>query len=115
MIKSLLMFAFIAVTATHWGLQNNSLLSDASLVNPRIVSCYPNPAISFINIDLQKNTSRNYKFVVYNFLGKKVIDIDELNTHNKFDLTNFTRGIYIFQLKDVSGRVIESGKFQVDK
>jgi hypothetical protein len=31
------------------------------------------------------------------------------------DLSNFTRGLYIFQLKDPSGRVMESGKFQVEK
>jgi len=31
------------------------------------------------------------------------------------NLTDFTRGIYIFQLKDQNGKVIESGKFQVNK
>ena len=115
MIKNLLFVALMAVTAPHLGLQTNSFLTSASIVSPRIVSCYPNPAISFINIDLQKNTTKNYNFVVFNFLGKKVVDINELNAHNTLDLTNFTRGIYIFQLKDATGRVIESGKFQVNK
>jgi hypothetical protein len=115
MIKNLLFVALLTITATHPGLQADSFLTSASLVTPRIVSCYPNPAISFINIDLQKNTAKNYNFVVFNFLGKKVVDIKELNTHSTLDLTNFTRGLYIFQLKDVNGRVIESGKFQVDK
>ena len=28
---------------------------------------------------------------------------------------NYTRGLYVFQLRDQTGRLIESGKFQVSK
>jgi hypothetical protein len=28
---------------------------------------------------------------------------------------NYTRGLYVFQLRDQNGRLIESGKFQVSK
>jgi len=28
---------------------------------------------------------------------------------------NYTRGLYLFQLRDQAGRLIESGKFQVNK
>jgi hypothetical protein len=28
---------------------------------------------------------------------------------------NYTRGLYVFQLRDQAGRLIESGKFQVSK
>ena len=81
----------------------------------RLIKFYPNPATTFINIELQKSMSRSYSFQVYNFLGKKVADLQEVNSRTRIDLTNFSRGIYIYQLKDATGKVVESGKFQVEK
>jgi hypothetical protein len=52
---------------------------------------------------------------VYNFLGKKVIELQDVATKTRIDLSNYSRGIYIYQLKDKSGKIIESGKFQVEK
>jgi hypothetical protein len=31
------------------------------------------------------------------------------------DLTNFTRGVYVYQLFDKTGKLVETGKFQVSK
>jgi hypothetical protein len=31
------------------------------------------------------------------------------------NLTDFSRGIYIYQIRDKSGRMLDSGKFQVAK
>ena len=38
-----------------------------------------------------------------------------INASTTLDLTPFNRGVYIYQLKDRSGKVVESGKFQVSK
>ena len=81
----------------------------------RYIRFYPNPATTFINIEVQRNLSRNHSFQVYNFLGKKVAELADLSGRTRIDLTNFGRGIYIYQLKDASGKVVESGKFQVEK
>lgn len=81
----------------------------------KMLKFYPNPATTFINFEFQKNFDRTYNLVIYNFLGKKVVEVSALNTTNQIDLSDFTRGVYIFQLRDKNGRVIESGKFQVSK
>jgi hypothetical protein len=31
------------------------------------------------------------------------------------DLSNFTRGVYVYQLVDRTGKLVETGKFQVSK
>ena len=39
-------------------------------------------------------------------------------TESKVNITlddNYFRGLYIYQLRDQSGKIIESGKFQVNK
>ncbi len=80
------------------------------------IKFYPNPAISVINFDFQKGSANEtYSFQVFNFLGKKVYESTNVNAHTSINLTDFSRGIYIFQLKDQTGRVIETGRFQVNK
>jgi hypothetical protein len=80
----------------------------------RFIRFYPNPATTYINVELQRTISRTYTFQVFNFLGKKVTDL-EVSSRTRIDLSNFSRGIYIYQLKDATGKVVESGKFQVEK
>jgi len=33
----------------------------------------------------------------------------------RLDLSDFRRGIYIFQFRDLQERILETGKFQVEK
>ena len=51
----------------------------------------------------------------YNFIGKKVQEINNVTPKTTVNLNDFYRGIYIFQLRDRQGTLIESGKFNVVK
>ncbi len=81
----------------------------------KIIKFYPNPAISQINFDFQKKFDKTYSLQIYNFLGKKVYEAPTIDQKTIVNLSDFFRGIYIFQLKDQNGKIIESGKFQVTK
>ncbi len=81
----------------------------------RFVKFYPNPATTFINIEFQRGLLKSSIFQVYNFLGRKIIELHDINNKTRIDLTSYSRGIYIYQLKDRNGKIIESGKFQVEK
>ena len=81
----------------------------------RIIKFYPNPATSIINFDFQKGYDKSYNFQIFNFLGKKVFEVTNVTPKTIVNLTDFYRGVYIFQLKDKSGKMIDSGKFQVSK
>ena len=79
-----------------------------------VVRFYPNPATSVINFDLQKG-QKGYTLQIYNFLGRKMFEQGNISDHISVNLTDFTRGVYIYQLADKTGRIVESGKFQVSK
>lgn len=81
----------------------------------RIVRFYPNPATSVINFDFVPGTEKNYNFQVFSFLGKKVLELSTLTLKTSINLSDFYRGVYIFQLRDKNGKVVDSGKFQVSK
>lgn len=80
------------------------------------VKFFPNPATSVINFEFTKSAPESvYTLQVYNFIGKKMSEIVVVNNKTTVSLDNYFRGVYIFQLKDKTGRIIESGKFQVVK
>lgn len=81
----------------------------------KIIKYYPNPATTVINFDFQKNYDKSYSFQIFNILGKKVLEISNLSINNQVNLNDLNRGVYIFQLRDKNGKIIESGKFQVSK
>jgi hypothetical protein len=77
---------------------------------------YPNPATSFITFeDFSGKYDKNYTIQLFNFLGKKVYEFSLGDPKNIVNLSDFFRGIYIYQLRDPTGKILESGKFQVNK
>jgi hypothetical protein len=81
----------------------------------KVVRFYPNPASSFINFEFKETRLANFSFKVFNFIGKKVLEINNLTPRTVVNLNDYFRGVYIFQLTDRNGKVVESGKFQVVK
>jgi Secretion system C-terminal sorting domain len=76
---------------------------------------YPNPAVSYIIFELEKEPNQTYTLQVYSFLGKMVKDVPDIVDRYTLNVSDLTRGLYTFQLKDQSGRVTDSGIFQVNK
>ena len=81
----------------------------------KLVKFYPNPATSYITFDLQKNYQKGLTISVFNFLGKKVSETPNVNERTTVQLTDYSRGVYIYYLTDPSGKVLDTGKFQVSK
>ena len=88
-------------------------------INPSqdpVVKFYPNPAITQITFDFQNGYDKAYSFQIFSFIGKKVYEKTSLATPKTvINLTDFFRGVYIFQIRDKTGKIVESGKFQVAK
>ena len=87
----------------------------ATIAADRIIKLYPNPATTYITFDLQKGYERGLSIQVYSFLGKKMYESQSIPSKVTVDLSEFNRGLYMYHLMDYTGKVIESGKFQVTK
>ncbi len=86
--------------------------------NVQVVKCYPNPATSFVNFEFPKNLDKTNTLFVFSFVGKKMTEVPLSNVNNNIitiTLTDYYRGLYVFQLRDKGGNIIESGKFSVNK
>lgn len=94
--------------------QNKPALADVS-VAAKLIKFYPNPASSVITFEFSKAADNVFSLQVYNFMGKKVYDVKRVPGRININLEEFFRGIYVFQVRDQNGTIIESGKFQVVK
>lgn len=77
------------------------------------VSCYPNPAVSYINFKLDKTVPKDARLFIFSFTGKQMADLALTSSVIKITLDNYYRGLYVYQLRSASGAILESGKFQV--
>lgn len=87
----------------------------ATVTSDRIIKLYPNPATTYITFDLQKGYEKGLSIQVYSFLGKKMFESQNAPPIVTLALAEFNRGLYMYHLIDITGKVIESGKFQVTK
>lgn len=95
----------------------NSQVRTTALPEPavKIIKFYPNPAVSQITFDFELGYDKNYSFQIFNFTGKKVFELFAVTPKALINVSDFYRGVYIFQLKDRNGKIVETGKFQVSK
>lgn len=88
-------------------------INPASNPETKILKFYPNPAVSRITFSFEQGYDRNYSFQIFNFIGKKVYELQAVAPKTLIDVSNFYRGVYIFQVRDKSGKISHSGTFQV--
>lgn len=82
----------------------------------KLVKLYPNPAVSYINFELKDNARKMLTLQIYNgILGKKMFEFRISEDRFTLNLNEFSRGLYIYHLADLNGKILESGKFQVSK
>ena len=112
MKKLLLIVSLIVLTNSYSQAQNHELPGTTT----SIVKFYPNPATTVINFDFQKANNKGYSIQIYSFMGgRKMYELTNLADRTTINLADFNRGVYIYQLRDKTGRLVESGKFQVSK
>ena len=87
----------------------------ATVAADRIIKLYPNPATTYITFDLQQGFERGLSIQVYSFLGKKMFESQNVPPKITLPLAEFNRGLYMYHLIDYTGKIVESGKFQVTK
>lgn len=83
----------------------------------KLVQLFPNPASTVVYFTYQGPSNQQHILQIYSFIGKKMTEVRIFgNTRLMVQLDDtYYRGIYIYQLRDLDGRMIESGKFQVVK
>jgi hypothetical protein len=81
----------------------------------KLIKPYPIPATTAINFEFLYGYNKTFSLQIYNFMGKKVNEFSKIPPIMTVPLDDFYRGLYVYQLRDKDGKIIDSGKFQVVK
>lgn len=110
--KILFTFLLVASTVGSTYAFNDGFIYDQKI---RLIQAYPNPATTNINFESNNINEKGFVISIYNFIGKKVDEVKLNGSKVNIPLNNYYRGLYVYQLRDKQGQLIESGKFQVVK
>jgi hypothetical protein len=113
-LKNLLIILIVVFCAGN-SIQAQATRSNGQTPGEIVVKTYPVPAVDHINIELDKDNNTSYTLIIYNFLGRKMYEKQNFARKTTVTLDDFTRGVYIYHLTDLTGRLVKSGKFQVSR
>jgi hypothetical protein len=102
----------VGITFTSFAQTKSAVYGDPIA---KLIKVYPTPAYTSINFDFQRGFDKNFSLQLYNFMGKKVYESKTASQRFTLPLSDFYRGIYVYQLRDKNGKILQSGKFQVVK
>jgi len=79
----------------------------------KLVKFGPNPASAYINFDFQRGYDKSFTFRVFSPIGKKIYEVKNVPEHINLSVTDYYRGLYLYQIIGKDEKIIESGKFFV--
>ncbi len=114
-MKKLLLIFFVLIGLTFTSFAQNKTTA-AGDQQSKLLKFYPNPANTpVVSFEFVRGYDKSYSFQLYNFMGKKVLEVRTPTPKFIVSLADLFRGVYIYQLRDKDSRIIESGKLQVVK
>ncbi len=83
---------------------------------PRLVRCYPSPATTYVQFEW-KGQSKPATLQIFNgATGKRMLVTVSVGSEGlRINLSEYPRGLYIFQLYSANGSLLDIGKFYVVK
>jgi hypothetical protein len=64
---------------------------------------------------MKEPVERGSSLQVYSFLGRQVATVPVNAQRVTVNISDYFRGIYVFQLRSPNGKVVETNKFQVSR
>jgi hypothetical protein len=77
------------------------------------ISTFPNPCTSQINFILTDNNTQAKNVTVYDVTGRELAKIEMKNNNTILNTTTYSSGMYLYNITDNNGNVIDHGKFMV--
>ncbi|HQN14810.1 MAG TPA: T9SS type A sorting domain-containing protein [Bacteroidales bacterium] len=81
------------------------------------VKIYPNPAENNINVELSGIATRQFRFVIRNILGVKLLEkqIGGNESLISIDISNLNNGLYLYEIINIKGLNIKNGRLVISK
>ena len=111
----IVLFIALALPGLSVAQSGDGLLAfeEASITEKNRIELYPNPAVSYINIQIRESELSNPQFVLYSIIGNEIKIEPEVISDNKFriELKELPAGYYLLSIKDSKTNFKRTYKF----
>lgn len=86
--------------------------------NNTIIKAFPNPAVNYVNFEMNGVNAGNYTFDIYNILGRRLkSESHELNSDATIymNIEDLAKGAYLYSIKDATGEILNTKKLLVNR
>ncbi|OYU81068.1 MAG: hypothetical protein CFE23_06120 [Flavobacterium sp. BFFFF1] len=77
---------------------------------PDTIAVYPNPTADRLKIEVDSNLMFPIHFKLNNTLGENLIDHRLLSNSNTIELSDLSKGVYLYQLLNANNEIVKIGK-----
>jgi hypothetical protein len=113
-LKQLYLIAFLLLFSLV-SFSQKSLGEFAGASEKTNVRFFPNPASTTITFEFNAVAEKGYNIRIYSFLGRQVLALPVTGSRISVNVTDLMKGVYVFQVRDASGRIVATNKFQVSR
>jgi hypothetical protein len=113
MFRYLIVFLFSLSLAAQAQTQEDYDMTGPQTEIAKSVHIYPNPAVDFVHVRLDRFSTDNIKLTVHNIIGNQVeVETEVIDEHEiRVRVKDLTSGYYLLALKDDQDRFKGTYKF----
>ena len=78
------------------------------------IKIFPNPATNTISIEIQSDKIHSFDAEIYDLNGKMIFMRNYKTNNSQIDVNNFSKGIYILNIKGNNGTLLKSEKIAIE-
>lgn len=96
-----LLFLFMGVYSWAQGSEEVALHSERTSLS-KSISVYPNPAVDYVEVNLDQLNANKVKLTLYNIIGNRIqVDTEVIDEHKiRVRVKDFSAGFYLIALRD---------------
>jgi hypothetical protein len=92
----------------------SSKLGVDEIADNSTANVYPNPASSLVNMDITSASPNGY-IRIFDLTGREIETTPFRNGKAQFNVSNYAIGMYLYQVIDMNGTLLNQGKFCVNR
>jgi hypothetical protein len=105
----------VSLLFVNTSFSQKSVLQKADNQEVKSIRFFPNPASTTVTFEFNEAIEKGYSLQVYSFLGRQVLTVPVTGTRISINVSDLMKGVYIFQVRNASGRIVATNKFQVSR
>ncbi|MES2646620.1 MAG: T9SS type A sorting domain-containing protein [Bacteroidota bacterium] len=110
-----LMLILVSLLLANATFSQKVILQQPGIQQIKSIRFFPNPASTTVTFEFNQAIEKGYSLQVYSFLGRQVLTVPVTGPRISINVSDLMKGVYVFQVRNSSGQIVATNKFQVSR